>query len=217
MSESPPTPLRAVAVPVLLTIAVSIARHVLEATGVAHSLTGGRLYPLGITWLVFVFGAWFAWRLARDGGAPRVRRAWPWALVPLLALMGTAVGLFAQIDPADRSDAAFASLRTSVRIIAAVAAVGAVVAASAWPRLAVHLFVYGLLVRAVVVVQTIVAKQLGEDTHYTKFGPAGIERDLPDTIASAALAQFGIWVPFTILAGTLAGCLVAGRRRAVSA
>jgi hypothetical protein len=32
-------------------------------------------------------------------------------------------------------------------------------------------------------------------------------------MTSATTAQFGFWVPFTIVAGSLAGCLVGGRRR----
>ena len=54
---------------------------------------------------------------------------------------------------------------------------------------------------------TWLAKHEGWDTHYTKFGPAGIERDLPGTLVSASIAQFGFWIPLTILGGTLAGTL----------
>lgn len=32
-------------------------------------------------------------------------------------------------------------------------------------------------------------------------------------MTSATIAQFGFWVPFTIVAGTLVGAIVGGRRR----
>ena len=50
-----------------------------------------------------------------------------------------------------------------------------------------------------------------------KFGPMGIEREgMGETLFSAAIAQIGFWVPFTIVGGVLAGCLAIGRRTAAS-
>ena len=61
---------------------------------------------------------------------------------------------------------------------------------------------------------TWLAKLQGWDTHYTKFGPPGIERDsMAETMTSAAIAQLGFWVPFTMIGGMVAGGLVARRRQ----
>ena len=61
---------------------------------------------------------------------------------------------------------------------------------------------------------TWLAKSEGWNTHYTKFGPQGFERDLPSTLASASLAQLGMWVPLTVVFGCVVGTLFARRRAA---
>ena len=68
--------------------------------------------------------------------------------------------------------------------------------------------------RAVVLALTWLAKQKGWDTHYTKFGPSGIEREsLGETMFAAGFAQIGFWVPFTILGGMLAATVFGGSWR----
>ena len=64
-----------------------------------------------------------------------------------------------------------------------------------WHRLAWTLLLYAIPARVTVVAFTWLAKQNGWDTHYTKFGPAGIERPMGETIAAASLAQLGFWIP----------------------
>ncbi|MBL9076283.1 MAG: hypothetical protein JNL08_02190 [Planctomycetes bacterium] len=214
MTETGPSTLRLLLVPTLVTLLVSVARLMAEVQGRVTNLSGGRGALLGITWLVFVFGGWFGWRLARLGSAPRVRRAWLWSLLSLVAIVGTAAWRFAQVDLQDRSETAFAALRGHVLVIAAVTTAAGLLQFVVWPRLAAVLLGYGLLARATVLALTWLAKQQGWDTHYTKFGPAGIERDLPATMLSATIAQIGFWVPFTIVGGMVVGCLVGGRRRA---
>jgi len=71
---------------------------------------------------------------------------------------------------------------------------------------------YGVPARLLVVGFTWLAKDSGWTTHYTKFGPSGIERDVSDTMLSAAKAQGGFWVPWTVIAGVLAGSFLAKRR-----
>ena len=60
---------------------------------------------------------------------------------------------------------------------------------------------------ATVVVITYSAKVQDWDTHYTKFGPAGIERDLGETMFAASVAQMGFWVAFSVIGGVLAGAI----------
>lgn len=198
--------------PALLTLAISVARLTAEVQGLINQQSGGAFALLGITWLVFVFGAWFALRLRRADSAPVRQPPWLWSLLPLLAVAGTAVWRFAQVDRADQSDAAFASLREHVLIIAGVAIVAAAFAFTVWPRLALTLLGYGIAARLGVLALTALAKQMEWNTHYTKFGPSGIERDFATTMTSAAIAQLVFWVSFTVVAGTFTGCVVAGRR-----
>lgn len=214
-----PTPcstLRLLLWPSLLTLAVSIARLVAEVRGFVGSHSGGAGVLLGVTWLVFPFGGWFGWRLARAGKGPRVRRAWLFALLALLAIASAGFVFFRPLLGADRSDATFAALRTAVLVLAATALAGAVALSVVWPALARLLLLYALPARATVVAATMLAEHQGWDTHYTKFGPSGIELDAAGTLVSASLAQFGFWVPFTVVGGVLAGSLVAGRQGASS-
>lgn len=213
MSQSPST-FRLLLWPSLITLAVSIVRLVSEVNGWLTNVSGGRLLPLGITWCIFVFGGWMAWRLARAGEGPRRRLSWLWPLLALLAAIGTAMWGFRPLLEADRSEATFALVREAVIHGVVVAIVGALAMFAVWPRLCWTLLLYGLGARATVLAFTWLAKLKGWDTHYTKFGPPGIERDsMAETMTSAAIAQLGFWVPFTMLGGMFVGCLVARRRQ----
>lgn len=213
MSRGPST-FRLLLWPSLITLAVSIARLVSEVNGWLTNASGGRLLPLGITWCIFVFGGTMAWRLARAGEGPRRRLPWLWALLALLAATGTVMWGFRPLLEADRSEATFALVREAVLRGVIVAIVGGLAMFAVWPRLAWTLLLYGLGARATVLAFTWLAKLQGWDTHYTKFGPPGIERDsMAETMTSAAIAQLGFWVPFTMIGGMVAGGLVARRRQ----
>jgi hypothetical protein len=191
--------------PLLVTTALSAVRLLGEVQGWFHTHSGGRLHPLGITWCIFVFGAWFGWRLSRQGSAPRVRLPWLWALLAMAAAVAAAIHGFRPLVGADRSEATFGAVREAVVVIVTVTAIGGASMFLVWPRLAQLLLCYGLGARAVVLVLTWLAKGQGWDTHYTKFGPPGIEREsIGATMLAAGFAQLGFWVPFTILGGTLA-------------
>jgi hypothetical protein len=199
--------------PSVLTLALSVARLVGQVQGWLPPTSGGAMHPLGIVWCVFVFGAWFGWRLSRAHLGPRVRRPWAWALAALLALAGTVMWQFRPFLGAGTDDATFQQLRVAVMVIVGVALAAGALMFVVWPRLAWLMLLYGLGARGTVVVLTILAKQQGWNTHYTKFGPSGIERDMADTIVSASFAQLGGWVPFTIVGGVLAGGIVLATRR----
>ena len=111
---------------------------------------------------------------------------------------------------------ASAAATTAVLRLACCTTVLAALAFAVWPRLAATLLVYGLPARATVVALTWVAKTNGWDTHHVKFGPQAFEYDLEGTVVSASLAQFGVWVPLTIVFGTFAGSWFARRRAKLS-
>ena len=212
--NGPPSTLRLILWPSLITLVISVARFVAEVNGSVTTQSGGAGALLGITWCVFVFGAWFGWRLAKGGDGPRVRLAFVWALLALAAIAATIAYGFRPLLQADRSDATFAALRQAVLTIVAVAIVCAAATSLVWPRLAWTMLLYAIPARLTVVALTWLAKNQGWDTHYQKFGPPGIERDMADTLISASVAQLGGWVPFTIVGGVLAGSLFGRARRA---
>ncbi len=210
MSESKgPSVLQLVLLPAVITTLVSLARLYAEVEGNVATTSGGGGILLGITWLVPVFGAWFGLRLARGGSKPRLRPAALWFAAALLASVGTVAYGFSGLDRGDVSEAGYQALRSAVITATIVSVLAAAFALVIWWRLAATLLLYGLLARAVVVAIAYTAKVNEWDTHYTKFGPAGIERDMGDTMISVYVSQFGFWVPFTILAGGLFGSLAA--------
>src|SRR5262245_2384247 len=70
----PQSTLRLVAVPALITLAVTLLRLLGELQGWSrvwfNPAPGGPFAPVGIVWLVFVFGAYFAVKLVRSGEGP---------------------------------------------------------------------------------------------------------------------------------------------------
>lgn len=202
--------LRLILWPSVITLLVSVARFFAETNELVNRQSGGDLTPLGITWMPFVFGAWFAMSLGRKGLGPKRSPALP--LVTLLVIVGGGVWQFAPLRNADTSDATFEQLRHAVIVLVAIACSMATVCAIVWPRLAWTMLCYAIPARVTVVGLTWLAKVYECDTHYTKFGPMGIERDLPTTMTSASLAQFGFWVPFSIVAGVATGAWFGKRR-----
>lgn len=200
--------------PLVLTTVISVARLVGEVQGWISPRSGGALHPLGITWLAFVFGAWFAIRLQRAGSSPRLARA---RLVATLGMLGLAAAVAWQFRPfvgQAADDATFGRLRTAVLVLVAIASAAATLAFAVWPRLAWTMLCYALPARLVVFLITWFAKVQGYDTHHVKFGPPGIERALPDTLLATALAQGGFWVPFTVVGGVAIGVWFARGRTA---
>ncbi|MGE3172055.1 MAG: hypothetical protein AB7O97_05465 [Planctomycetota bacterium] len=210
MANSPVSSLRMILWPSVLTLLVGIARLVAELQGWTTRQTGGALAPLGIVWLGFAFGGWFAWRLGRLGHGAPTRRRWIPALIALLVIVAVVGSQFAGVDRQDRSEAAFAALRHTVLLLCGVAIAAALLAAWAWPRLAWVMLLYAIPARLTVVAMTVLARQQGWDTHHVKFGPAGIEVPMADTAISATVAQLGFWVPFTVVSGVLVGTAFAG-------
>lgn len=214
MSDSRPSTLRLILVPSLIALAINIVRLIGQREGWFSTESGGGAELVGISWLSLVFGPWFAWRLRRAGGGPRVERAWLWSLLSLLVLVGVVAWRISGIDRTATGDAGFAALRSNILVIVAAGVPLALLQLVVWPRLALALFAWAALARATVVVITWIAKTEGWQTHYTKFGQIGIERNLQETIEAAATAQLGFWVPVAVLSGTFLGSLLFGRKKA---
>ena len=208
--RSGPSTLSLLLWPTVITAAVSVLRLILELQGVINTRSGGGGAWLGISWLMLVFGAWFAFRLRRAGSTPKSKRAWLWAVAVFAGLFGAAVFIFAGFDIADTSEAAYQELRTGVLTIACVAPALGAVSLLVWPRLGFTLLLYAIPARLTVIAITWLAVDRGWDTHYQKLGPAGFERDLEETMLAVTAAQMGLWVPLTVITGMVAGTLLTG-------
>ena len=213
MADHRPSLLRLILVPTILTALISVARLGLEVAGTIPPTSGGALHPLGITWLALVFGAWFGWRLRRADSSPRLRPAWLWMLLGFAAVAGTVVWQFSGIDRTDTSPEATARLEAAIGPIVMVSAAAGVWAFVVWTRLALTLLLYAIPARLTVVALTAMAHQAGWETHYTKFGPAGLEYEFAEAMQRAAGAQLVFWPLFTIVAGGFCGAVAAGFAR----
>ena len=122
--------------PTVLTAIITALRLVFELQGSVTNASGGRLAPLGITWLALVFGAWFGWRLRRAGSTPRLRRAWLWSLLGLGGLVAAVALNFGGLDQTNTSEASYQQLRGAVLTILLVAVPVMAALFVVWPRLA---------------------------------------------------------------------------------
>jgi hypothetical protein len=156
---------------------------------------------VGITWLVPVFGAWFALRLRK--GAPSER---PGRVIGVAAL-GLAL-VFAINFLVGRIKGEQTALGV-MGVFSVASVLGALAALAAWPALGKTLLAYGLAARIPVALVTLQAIRGEWRTHYDLTPP-----DFPATMGPVAkwfwiglLPQMTIWMAFTVIVGTLFGGL----------
>ena len=200
---------KAFLLPVLVSIAIAIARFLGQVQGWIPATSGGSLHPLGVSWLPFVFGPLFAAKLARSGSIPRARLVAVFGVIGVISIVALTLWQFRHLAdaPPDRyaTEATEEANNVAFQVIFVTTLVIAAVLCAAWWRLALALICYAVPVRLTVIILTAIAKQMECDTHYTKFGPAGEEFDLVTTLATASVAQIGFWVPFAVVCGFATG------------
>ncbi|MEM7200308.1 MAG: hypothetical protein AAF628_08595 [Planctomycetota bacterium] len=195
---------RFIAWPALLTLGVTLLRLFAELNSLAPALAnrdgGGPMALIGIVWLVFVFGAWFGWRLAQSGRGPgRPGRV---VLVHVLAIGGAAAAAAIGLR--------FVAFPEIVLVNGASYAVAAAVAWRAWPEMARLNLAYGIAARIPVVIVTLIAVPMAWGTHYEKIGFGdGIELAAAPRMLWLCGAQIVVWLPFTVLFGGLSGGIAA--------
>jgi len=203
--------LRIVAVPLLISVAVTLLRLAGElghwsvawfspATG--GIVPSGWSWVVGITWLPALFGPYFAYRLWGAGHRP------PNLIRALgFALLGGAIFFFGMQAMRPR-----VSTRPFLLLaIWALSVVAAGLQAFGWRKLAGTLLVYGLGSRAVVAIVMFLALAFNWGTHYD-FVEQPMLQQLPFVtriVALALIPQLVFWVGFTILLGCLAGAVTA--------
>jgi hypothetical protein len=211
-----PTVLRLVAVPALIAVAVTLVRLAGErghwserwfSTATGGIVPAGMSWLVGITWLALPFGAWFAWRLLQAGeGPPNAPHALGHAIFGFALVYGLLYsGVFRRLP------IHFPRVLIVGWLLMVVAAL---LQWPTWPRLARTLLVYGLLSRLPVALVMFLAMRGNWGTHYDYVGMGGpfVMPFWPRFLWLAFFPQLVLWVAFTVLAGSLAGSLVAVAR-----
>jgi hypothetical protein len=206
--EASVRPGRLILVPAVITLAVTLLRLVGELQNWSPALfskaPGGGGSPVGISWLVLVFGAWFGWKLGKAGQGPgALGRALglaflAFAIVPAVGFATNALGMSQQ------SMSTFA-----VYVVGSI--VGLVVGLRAWPVLGRTLLAYAFAARVPVVLVMLAAILGNWGTHYDV--PPSPEfpamSPLAKWFAIGVLPQMSVWIWFTVAVGSLVG-IVAG-------
>jgi hypothetical protein len=196
---------RLVAVPALLTLAVTLLRLVGELNDWSPRLfdkaAGGGMAIIGIVWLVPVFGLYFAVRLIQSGQGPASRgRAIGFVVagIVVFGVLGTAI-----------ARSGIGGLANIV-LFNVMALLAAFVATRGWIRLGQVLLVYGIAARVPVAIIALVALCARWGTHYEK-GPGGIPvmHTFATWLAIGFAPQMFFWVAFTVIVGGVFGSLAA--------
>jgi hypothetical protein len=203
--------------PAVITLAITVLRLVGELQHWSPKLfnpePGGGGALIGISWLPFVFGVYFALKLCAAGDAPAST-----GRAILMPLLGVAVVIAASVA------AEFLISKTpTVGYVVAVdvaALVALVLQRTGWPALFKTLLAYAFAARIPVALIMLAAIRGNWGTHYdvapTPEFPA--MHWLLKWLIIGALPQFVIWIAYTVIVGGLMGAITAAilRRRAGS-
>jgi hypothetical protein len=193
-----------VLVPALITLVVTVLRLAGELFGWStvwfNPEAGGGGSPIGIVWLVPVFGIYFAWKLAKSGQASvSAGRAVGFALLGI-AIFVVSAGIIMT----------FASQPTDpwvVIVTSLISLVAAYVVTRGWRELCSTLLIYGLAARIPVVIIMFFAILGNWGTHYDVMP----NPDFPAMgwfmkwLTIGLFPQLTFWIAFTITVGGLFG------------
>ena len=206
---------RLILIPSVLTLAVTLVRVWGELeqwpTVLFNPTPGGGAALVGITWLVPVFGAYFALKLARGEADVQAGRV---LAISILAL-GVVFAIHLWVGTVKKEQGGQGILG----VFAVSSVLGGLVGLSAWPALVRTLLAYGLAARVPVVLVTIAAIRGDWRTHYDQPPPGFpyIGNWLAKWLWIGLLPQMTIWMAYTVIVGSIAGgvaLLFAGQRAA---
>jgi hypothetical protein len=210
---SRPTTRDLVLVPALITLAVTALRLVGElqhwSPALFNRAGGGGGALVGISWLPFIFGVYFALRLVKAGEGPGSK-----GKAVGFAVLGLAVGPLVMFIASKMG-----ASQTGLIVTACFAfLVAGVIASQGWRRLGWTLFIYGLAARvpvAALMLPAIVGKW---GTHYDALPPNFPAMGPAQTwLLIGLFPQMTLWIGITLVAGMLVGSITAavagGRRR----
>jgi hypothetical protein len=203
-SGSRPSITQLILVPAIITLAITILRLVGElqhwSPTLFRSTAGGVGALVGIAWLPFIFGPYFAIKLARAG-------AWPGGTgksigFAVLGFVVTFCGGFVGFAP-------MVTFPGHIIVGMALMAGGAALQFKGWPGLAKTLLAYGYAARIPVVILMFFALRGSWGTHYDALPPnyAGPADLWGKYFLVALLPQLIIWPVYTIIVGSLFGSI----------
>jgi len=213
-------PGRLVLVPAIITLAVTLLRLAGERMHWSRRLfnpeAGGGGALVGIVWLVFVFGVYFALKLAGAGQTPTgIGRGLGLVALAIVVFIGSGfLGAALGIPQVSLTMAA---------LFVAASVVAFLLAWRAWPALGRVLTVYGLAARIPVALVMLVAILGSWGTHYDV--PPSADFPPMSPIAKwfwiGLVPQMTVWIAFTVVFGMLVGLLAValvhrGRRPATA-
>jgi len=204
-SGARPSIMRLIAIPALITLGVTILRLVGELQHWSKlffnpSAGGGRAI-VGISWLPFIFGPYFAVKLVSAGQGPKsTGKAIGFAVLGLIVLF---LGGFVAFGP-------HLGLPAKVTVGYLIMAAAALLQLNPWPALGKALLAYGYAARIPVAIAMFLAIQGSWGTHYDAGGPHKGSIDFwPKYIAIGLEPQLIFWVAFTVIFGALFGTIAA--------
>lgn len=210
MAETPsgarPSAMQLILGPAFFTLAVTILRLVGELRHWSpmffNSSPGGGGAIIGISWLPIIFGPYFALKLAGRGDGPA--STGKSIAFPILGLVVLILGGFISVKGAQAQN--------PLRIVLgfAIMAVGGGLCFPGWRALAKTLLAYGLAARIPVAILMIVAIKDNWGTHYDAVPPNynGPTALWPKWVMIGLIPQILLWVPFTIVVGSIFGATV---------
>ncbi len=209
-SGSRPSITQLILVPAVITLAITILRLVGELQHWSRVLfnpsAGGGAAVVGIAWLPFIFGPYFALKLASAGEGPKsVGKAIGFAVLGIaVAVSGGFLGFAPKLQFPGK-------LLVGLVVIAAAAAIQI----PAWPPFAKTLLAYAYAARIPVAIVMFFAIQGNWGTHYDALPPNynGPMELLPKYLFIGVIPQLVFWVAYTVVLGALVGTIVAAVAR----
>jgi len=208
---------RLVTGPIIITLVITLLRlegELHQWSSVLFNRNAGGLGAIvGIAWLPFIFGPYFAAKLAGAGERPASNgRVLLFGALALIVTIGGGI-LGSQSAPGVLSTNAVLGLLLMVASV--------VVAGMAWGKLGTTLLAYAFGARIPVAIVMFYAMAGNWGTHYDALpgnyaGPTDL---MGKYIAEGLIPQFIAWIAYTMIIGTLAAgvyMLIAHRPRAVA-
>jgi hypothetical protein len=194
---------RLILIPSVITLVVTLLRVVGElrhwSSALFNPSAGGGGALVGVTWLVPIFGIYFALKLSGAGEGPvGVGKAIGLAVLGLAVLVG---GSILTIAPQIHLPG-----KQAIGLLLMVAA--AALQFKSWPALSKALLAYGYAARIPVAVVMFFAIRGSWGTHYDALPPGFSDMNFwPKYVQIGLIPQLVFWVAFTMIVGTLFGSI----------
>lgn len=209
-SGARPSIMRLIAIPALITLGVTALRLVGEHQHWSklffNPSAGGGGAIVGISWLPFIFGPYFAIKLVGAGQGPKsTGKAIGFAVLGLAVMF---LGGFVAFGPK-------LVFPGKVAVGYLIMAAAALLQLNPWPALGKALLAYGYAARIPVAIVMYLAIKGSWGTHYDAFGPnyKGSMDFWPKFSAIGLEPQLIFWVAFTVIFGALFGTIAAAIAR----